>query len=618
MESLEYGVGIVGTDDAISDLERVKLKQIEAQRAASALSAQVRAAEVEASSATGAAGEQAKAKVDALRLSLVRAQATASSYGQQVQQLAERTNTWQSSVAALGPAVGLAGQAVGRFNTSLGQVVTALGSTVSQLPGLITQFGAVGAGIGAVNLAFAAFSIYEQAQRAALEARRADVARLARTFEDLLGDIQRAQAAQNTFDRIRTQGGSAVENQALGARFAAISHQLSQAARGDQAALENIIAQGIPELDIAPGNTRAQSIVDLQGSAWAQANSMATPAQQAEAFVEPLIEALGARIREFRTTRTRQSGANYAASQTGGVPLQEGQSLPERPHGGGGGANAEAAARDAYFRALQEGLDRQQRARDAARDLDASKARTAAQMEIDSDRVLSEQKVAIIEREAEIRQQLLSQQREIEEADRQKAQRREEIDRQKTIRAQEMHAEGMRNVASIGDSALGTLQSGLQSSLSAWLDGTKSFEQAAADMVKGVLKALVSESIVQGIVETARGIAALASYRYDAAALHFAAAGTWAAVGITAGAVGAATGAFGGGGAGASASGGSGKPGRQDRAQASTSNQAPAPITIMMYAPNAVLTEAERASMIARSLRTGERMLGRGAVRIAA
>lgn len=102
---------------------------------------------------------------------------------------------------------------------------------------------------------------------------------------------------------------------------------------------------------------------------------------------------------------------------------------------------------------------------------------------------------------------------------------------------------------SVADTVGGTVTNAFKSAVGAWLDGSKSFVQAAEEMAKGVIKALVTEAIVQGVVELARGIADLASYRYDSAGAHFAAAAAWAAVGVVAGTVGAAVGAFGGGGA---------------------------------------------------------------------
>lgn len=102
----------------------------------------------------------------------------------------------------------------------------------------------------------------------------------------------------------------------------------------------------------------------------------------------------------------------------------------------------------------------------------------------------------------------------------------------------------------IADTIGGTMVGAFEKALGAWLDGSKTFVEAAEDMVKGVLKALVIESVVQAVTETARGIADVASYQYATGAQHFAAAAAWAAVGVVAGGAGAAVGAFGGGGGG--------------------------------------------------------------------
>lgn len=110
----------------------------------------------------------------------------------------------------------------------------------------------------------------------------------------------------------------------------------------------------------------------------------------------------------------------------------------------------------------------------------------------------------------------------------------------------------------ISETIGGTMVGAFEKALGAWMDGSKSFVEAAEEMVKGVLKALVIESIVQAVTETARGIADLASYRYDSGAMHLAAAAAWGAVGVAAGAVGAGIGAFGGGGGGGSKGSGAG------------------------------------------------------------
>ena len=135
----------------------------------------------------------------------------------------------------------------------------------------------------------------------------------------------------------------------------------------------------------------------------------------------------------------------------------------------------------------------------------------------------------------------------------------------------------------------GTMVGAFESALGAWLDGSKSFVEAAEDMVKGVLKALVIESIVQAVTETARGIADLAGYKYDTAALHFAAAAAWGAVGVAAGAVGGAIGAFGGGGKDA---GGAGASQSVTPTDASTTAAPSQPVTINVY-PGGFITRRD-------------------------
>jgi hypothetical protein len=160
-------------------------------------------------------------------------------------------------------------------------------------------------------------------------------------------------------------------------------------------------------------------------------------------------------------------------------------------------------------------------------------------------------------------------------------------------------------LASVASTVGGTFQSAFQGAVNAWLDGSKSFVQAAEAMAKGVIKALVSEAIVQGVVELARGIADIASYHYDSGAEHFAAAAAWAGVGAAAGAAGAAIGAFGG----AGASTGAGATTR-DTASASRESQNQAAngsqYTFYVY-PGNVITRADQAAAIQDVLDHGVR-----------
>jgi hypothetical protein len=127
-------------------------------------------------------------------------------------------------------------------------------------------------------------------------------------------------------------------------------------------------------------------------------------------------------------------------------------------------------------------------------------------------------------------------------------------------------------------------------SVAAAIEGAKSFEEVMAGMVKNILSSLLQEAIVQTLRETALGIADVASYKYDSAAAHFAAAGAWVAVGAAAGAGLGAVAASGGGGGG-SASAAANAPQENQEAQQTQS------ITINMTYNNPMYTtqnEADR------------------------
>lgn len=156
-------------------------------------------------------------------------------------------------------------------------------------------------------------------------------------------------------------------------------------------------------------------------------------------------------------------------------------------------------------------------------------------------------------------------------------------------RSGQLMARGIQGVASDIGTAVGTDMLGaFQSAVGAWLDGSKSFVEAAEEMAKGVLKALVQEGIVQAVAETARAIADLAGYRYDSAALHFAAAAAWGAVAGVAGGIGAATGAFGGAGAGAQEAAGS-----RELADRNQGDQMQGGTTIINLYPGGYITRDE-------------------------
>lgn len=123
----------------------------------------------------------------------------------------------------------------------------------------------------------------------------------------------------------------------------------------------------------------------------------------------------------------------------------------------------------------------------------------------------------------------------------------EQLDRNREFLEQreEQEQEAADRIKAINDSVFSAIESGIQSSLDAWLSGSASAGEAAMQMVRGVAKALTSEAIMGALKETALGLGATAVGNIPSATAHFGAAATWGAVGAAAAAVGVATGAFG-------------------------------------------------------------------------
>lgn len=83
--------------------------------------------------------------------------------------------------------------------------------------------------------------------------------------------------------------------------------------------------------------------------------------------------------------------------------------------------------------------------------------------------------------------------------------------------------------------ALRAMGSAAADNLVAWAEGTKTFEEAANDMLATTLSTIAKESAQKAAFNIAEGFFALATYRYDAAALHFAAAAGYGALAYGAG-----------------------------------------------------------------------------------
>lgn len=172
--------------------------------------------------------------------------------------------------------------------------------------------------------------------------------------------------------------------------------------------------------------------------------------------------------------------------------------------------------------------------------------RTAIAEQIQRDIALNEQTMAD---EAEVRARM--RQQEIDESNAAKDRAIEVAAEQRDV-LKALQDEQNARMQESTDAVFSAINSAMESSVAAMLNGSRSIGEAMQDMVKQIAKSLASEAIVQGLKQTALGISALAVGSPTAAG-HFAAAGKWAAVGVAAGVVGAASGAFGGGGGGGGA-----------------------------------------------------------------
>lgn len=100
--------------------------------------------------------------------------------------------------------------------------------------------------------------------------------------------------------------------------------------------------------------------------------------------------------------------------------------------------------------------------------------------------------------------------------------------------------EGMALAAkSVGNAALSDMGNGVAKGFAmataAAIQSGESFEKVLGKQLEGLLASLLQESIVMGLKELALGIADTASYQYASAAMHYTAAGAWAAVAVASG-----------------------------------------------------------------------------------
>lgn len=521
--------------------------------------------------------------------------------GTSVQQVGQKAG---QTVGALGQMAGQIGQVAG-LSSSAGSAISQLGGAVGALSGAM---GPLGVALGAVTLAITAVNtaLHYEANR------HREAEQAARDHADQLRSLATAarQARQALSVNADISGGS----------FGNLSSDTlqQQAEERRQRVLEM-------ERGFASGETRGsglqERVVNGRGAITGRTIEEMMPAERREEM-RRLREEVTSIEREL-VRREEQAAADQNRQRdemiAGGVRSETELAAREaRRRGGGGGASAEDENLAGYYARLEQ-MDRQLREHEQRR-IESMRFLENAEKEHQQELLRLAQETAEEQKridEEQARDAALAQKAKADAEIERNAEAKESVqsfrdatsasladvvtawrDAQQSLKnagqsmmgVGELLRVGMTSVGNeIAETIGGTMVGAFESALGAWLDGSKSFVEAAEDMVKGVLKALVIESIVQAVTETARGIADLAGYKYDTAALHFAAAAAWGAVGVAAGAVGGAIGAFGGGG---KDSAGAGASQSVTPTDASTTAAPSQPVTINVY-PGGFITRRD-------------------------
>ncbi len=592
MADLEFGVRVNGVSSAVTDVGRV----------AQANEAVGRAART--------AGTATTSSANAARSAFAGLGQVATQTGQRVGQMGSAVGQMASAFSSLTPVLGRSGG-----------VLSQLGGTVGALTGAM---GPLGLALGAVTVAASAAGQAFAAQDAAMDSARDHARSLTRSLQDLIA-VQRQQREDAALTERLSQGGGTADEQRAFAQQAANRRQLIQAAMsGDSGALAELRSSG----QLASTRTELTLMERLTGGRLGQGEVGEGAGETAQ--LTQMLE------RAFEEERVRTSIANEQQIEELGQRLRtltEGPSPTSAPvrRGGGGGGRSRAAAGDdeADFTREMAALTRELAAAEAER----TQALLAHKSKIEEVQAAEmEAARAAMELEREHTAEMLDAARQRADAQRELAQSAAEaagvfrdswrggIDDviaswqaanvalaesgQEQLSTARLLEEGMHSTANtIADAVGGTLVSAFQVAVDAWLDGSLTFVEAAEQMTKGVLKALVSEAIVQGVVELARAVASAASYDMAGAALHLGAAAAWAAVGAAAGAVGVGIGAFGGGASKGGAAAGAAMP--QASAQDS---QRPAGNTVINVYPGGFVTRGEVVAGIYEAINEGGRM----------
>jgi len=524
---VNFIIDVEGGDDAARQFEDIKIQEQEAADTTRRL--------------TAALGDLKKAEGDntqaisRMRRELVRAQQAQKGLREEATAASVKSLDFAQKAQQLGSTIGQVGAVLSRVNPQLGRMGAAIGGVGAQIPALTGSLGPVAQAVAAltvaVDLGAAALDFFnpqvdETADGLGDMAIEAVEART--RIEELTAAIQESARVQGALSGLA--GGEAITSEETRAQ-----EQL-RGATAARVSAERDIARlaGVAFSDTMLAEIRAAQSETSAGDAFFDAIGLGGRGQELreqialfdEANIQirertQLVEGL-AEAREISNEAERI--AAEGSGRTTGAPPEAVAGGRTRSRGGGGDDGVEAAQRRAD-RALADGLQRQQRLREAAaREVERLKTQEqtgqiealAAQREVE--RAIEEERFAAIRKR-------IDEEREAAELQLELLERAESEAREATARVK-ADAEGV----------LGPMLSGLTDALGNIIAGAETADEAFQGLLAGFLEMIAQRAALEAASEFAAAIGDFASQNYSSGALHLAAGAAWTVVAVAAGA----------------------------------------------------------------------------------
>jgi hypothetical protein len=217
-----------------------------------------------------------------------------------------------------------------------------------------------------------------------------------------------------------------------------------------------------------------------------------------------------------------------------------------RAGGGGGGASHHESKADAELREQKDLLSARVAFEDEMAEMIADKARALSRTENEIELARQAKRDEAAGRDKQRIEERMELERRAQFEHNSAQARAQELDRQRhdmgtqfagaTKSALQLEVTTAQGAAGAFGSVMGSMTSSFKSHMAAVIQGRETIAQAFEGLINDVLMSLATESAVQAIYETAKGIADLASYNYVGAGQHFAAAGLYAVIAAGSGA----------------------------------------------------------------------------------